>query len=152
MSRTRTAAVVLAALTFTVGAAVPAHAESFGKSSTRQTVAHKPLMLTTVDVDFVSVMGSNTVILAGTVHHQDRTGWVPSKASPVWVMQWNHWRLAWETVKVTRTDAQGRWYAEIRSDLGVQAFRVVRPVGKTVAAATSDVWDVDVTGYPTEAP
>ena len=129
-----------------------ARAESFGASTQRQTVTHKPLARSVVDVDFVSCMGSNTVVLAGTVHHQDRTGWVPSKASPVWVMQWNHWTLAWQTVRVTRTDAQGRWYAEIKSDLGVQAFRVVRPVGAKVAAATSDVWSVDVTADTTEAP
>ena len=146
------AATVLALGMLTTVPATAAHAESFGKSSTRQTVAHKPLMRTMVDVDFVSCMGSNTVILAGTVHHQDRTGWVPSKASPVWILQWDHWTLSWKTVRVTQTDSEGRWYAEVRSDLGVQAFRVVRPVGKTVAAATSDVWDVDVTGYPTEAP
>ena len=154
ISRTRriaAATVLLAALGSSWGATA-AHAEPFGKSSQRQTVTHKPLAGTVIGVDFVSCMGSNTVVLAGTVQHQGPKGWVPSQASPVWVQQWNHWTLAWETVRVTKTDAQGRWYAEVRSDLGVQAFRIVRPVGKTVAAATSGVWSVDVTADTTEAP
>ena len=141
-------AFVAIVVTGSLVAVAPAHAEPFGSSSKTTTVTHRPLARTVIDVDYVSAMGSNIVIAAGVVHHQGPTGWVPSQASPISVLQWSHERLAWETVATTTTTSRGTFDVAFKAKSGPQAYRFVRPVGKAVAAATSDVYSVNVTDVP----